>query len=315
MIWFLAGAMTLAALLYVARPLYSKAPIDLNPEAEVEDYANQIQELDAEIAREDGNRSELERAKIDLQRRLIKSGTGSINKNVGASAVLLSSLFVVFSFSAIGLYSVLGNPDMASKEAVQKTEMSVSRAISQNEEPQHENKMSLDQLVVQLEEKLRQDDRNPEGWMLYARSLMTLKRFDEALSAYNNVLILTDNNPNVLEEFESAKAFIEKAENLQFPSNATQTSPGPSAEDMKAAASMSDEDRQAMIQTMVDGLSAKLVDDPQNIDGWIRLLRARKVLQQDDEAMAEIERMKLALVDKPETVQMVLEASGWLITK
>ena len=130
------------------------------------------------------------------------------------------------------------------------------------------------------------------------------------------MLILTDNNPGVVEELESAKAFIDQANNMQ-PQNreAPVSSPGPSAEDVNAAASMNDEDRQAMIQNMVDGLSAKLVDDPQNIEGWTRLLRARKVLNQEDVATVEIERMKLVFEDQPETVETILNASGWLLTK
>lgn len=316
MIWLLAGAMALAALLYVTRPLYSKNTLDMKRDVEREDYALQIRKLDAEIERDDLTRPELERAKIDLQRRILKSGTGVKGKNDGASAVLLSSLFVIFSFATIGLYSVLGTPDMTANGTAQKTDMSVPRAVSQSGEPQHENKMSLDQLVVQLEDKLRKNDSNPEGWMLYARSLMTLKRFDEALVAYKNVLILTDNNPSVVEEFESAQAFIGQARNIGILNNEPRTAPpGPSADDMEAAASMSAEDRQAMIQNMVDGLSAKLVDDPQNTEGWIRLLRARKVLNQDDEARAEIERMQQAFNNDPETVTSVLNASGWPATK
>ncbi len=39
-----------------------------------------------------------------------------------------------------------------------------------------------------------------------------------------------------------------------------------------------------MIQGMVDGLAAKLKDDPKNIEGWARLIRSYVVLNQRDKA-------------------------------
>jgi cytochrome c-type biogenesis protein CcmH len=56
------------------------------------------------------------------------------------------------------------------------------------------------------------------------------------------------------------------------------TAPGPSSEDVKNAAEMSDEDRQSMIKTMVDRLAAKLKENPDDLAGWKRLLRAYQVM-------------------------------------
>jgi cytochrome c-type biogenesis protein CcmH len=47
---------------------------------------------------------------------------------------------------------------------------------------------------------------------------------------------------------------------------------------MKDAASMKPEDQQAMIRTMVDGLEEKLKSNAADLDGWLRLIRARTVL-------------------------------------
>ncbi|MGB0919746.1 MAG: c-type cytochrome biogenesis protein CcmI [Alphaproteobacteria bacterium] len=57
-------------------------------------------------------------------------------------------------------------------------------------------------------------------------------------------------------------------------------SPGPSADDVAAAADMSAEDRMAMIRGMVDGLAARLADQPDDLAGWQRLARARMVLRE-----------------------------------
>ena len=72
-------------------------------------------------------------------------------------------------------------------------------------------------------------------------------------------------------------------------------SPGPNREEMEAAAEMSAEDRAAMIRSMVERLAARLVDEPDDLQGWIRLERAYRVLgvtAKADEATKRIEALR-----------------------
>ncbi|MFV3127414.1 c-type cytochrome biogenesis protein CcmI [Niveispirillum sp. KHB5.9] len=59
--------------------------------------------------------------------------------------------------------------------------------------------------------------------------------------------------------------------------------PALSPEQMQAMAGMDEADQKATINAMVDGLQAKLKDNPGDVDGWLRLARAREV-QGDAEA-------------------------------
>lgn len=59
---------------------------------------------------------------------------------------------------------------------------------------------------------------------------------------------------------------------------------GPSAEDVKAAGQMNDEERAAMVRSMVDRLAARLAAQPDDRDGWLRLARAYDVLGEPDKA-------------------------------
>jgi cytochrome c-type biogenesis protein CcmH len=61
---------------------------------------------------------------------------------------------------------------------------------------------------------------------------------------------------------------------------------GPSEEDMAAAAQMSPEERQAFIESMVERLAAKMKENPDDLEGWIRLANAYGVLQKREEARA-----------------------------
>ncbi|AGB47250.1 cytochrome c-type biogenesis protein CcmI [Mesorhizobium australicum WSM2073] len=59
---------------------------------------------------------------------------------------------------------------------------------------------------------------------------------------------------------------------------------GPDAADVDAASSMSQQDREAMINTMVAGLDDKLRQNPRDPEGWMRLVRSYVVLGKADQA-------------------------------
>lgn len=76
--------------------------------------------------------------------------------------------------------------------------------------------------------------------------------------------------------------------------------PGPTAADIAAASEMSDDDRAAMIKSMVDRLARKLEDDPQDVAGWLRLARSYSVLDDADAARNALERARQAAAALPE---------------
>jgi len=60
--------------------------------------------------------------------------------------------------------------------------------------------------------------------------------------------------------------------------------PGPSSAQVAAAGKMSDADRQAMIHSMVNKLAGELKANPKDTGGWVRLMRARMVLGENQQA-------------------------------
>ncbi len=67
-----------------------------------------------------------------------------------------------------------------------------------------------------------------------------------------------------------------------------ETPSGPKQDDIEAASEMSEEDREAFIRTMVDGLEERLQDEPENLDGWLQLARSLMVLGEQDRALAAL---------------------------
>jgi cytochrome c-type biogenesis protein CcmH len=62
----------------------------------------------------------------------------------------------------------------------------------------------------------------------------------------------------------------------------------PSAEDIANAQTMSEADRGEMIRGMVASLDARLKDDPNNFEGWMRLVRSYALLKDKEKAEAAL---------------------------
>lgn len=83
---------------------------------------------------------------------------------------------------------------------------------------------------------------------------------------------------------------------------AENTSPGPSQEDIAAAQEMTPEEQQQMIMSMVNGLAERLEAEPNNPDGWARLMQAYMVLGREDDAKAAFEKASTVFADQPELI-------------
>lgn len=94
------------------------------------------------------------------------------------------------------------------------------------------------------------------------------------------------------------------------PSAETAAIPGPSAEDMRAAAEMAPKERQAMIQGMVQRLADRMAENPDDAEGWMRLGRAYGVLGEtakSAEAYGNVVRLR------PDDIQARLAYAGALL--
>jgi cytochrome c-type biogenesis protein CcmH len=74
---------------------------------------------------------------------------------------------------------------------------------------------------------------------------------------------------------------------------------GPSAGDVAAAAEMSAEDRQAMIEGMVTQLSERLATEGGDVEDWNRLIRSLTVLERLPEAQAIYDEAKVRFEGRP----------------
>lgn len=78
----------------------------------------------------------------------------------------------------------------------------------------------------------------------------------------------------------------------RLPEISTASIAGPTPQDVSAASQMSPDEREAMIEAMVSRLDQRLREAPSDRDGWVRLIRARRVLGQEAEAKDALARAK-----------------------
>ena len=82
---------------------------------------------------------------------------------------------------------------------------------------------------------------------------------------------------------------------------------GPSVEDVAAAGTMSEKDRDEMVRGMVARLANRLRENGSDVEGWQRLLRAYVVLGERDKAHEAAADAKRALASDPDKLRKIEE--------
>jgi cytochrome c-type biogenesis protein CcmH len=83
--------------------------------------------------------------------------------------------------------------------------------------------------------------------------------------------------------------------------------PGPSQQDVAAAANLTPQERSDMVRGMVERLAERLKRDGSDVEGWIRLVRAYTVLGERDKARDAASQARRALESEPDKVRRVDE--------
>ncbi|RUM26367.1 c-type cytochrome biogenesis protein CcmI [Rhizobium vallis] len=139
-----------------------------------------------------------------------------------------------------------------------------------------------------LEQSLTLEPDNPRARFYVALSMEQAGKPDEARRAFE---VLAKQSPADAPWLPLVNEHI--AMNGGAPANlgTDQAAPGnPTQEDVAAAENMNAGDRQQMIRGMVGSLDAKLSQDPNNFEGWMRLIRSYAVLNDKDRAAGALKR-------------------------
>ncbi|PDT21094.1 c-type cytochrome biogenesis protein CcmI [Rhizobium hidalgonense] len=145
-----------------------------------------------------------------------------------------------------------------------------------------------------LEQSLTLEPNNPRARFYVALSMEQAGRPDEARRAFE---ALAKQSPAEAPWLPLVNQHIAMNGGEPAAPDAEPAAPGnpsapgnPTQQDVAAAENMSTGDRQQMIRGMVESLDAKLSVDPNNFEGWMRLVRSYAVLNDKDRAAGALKR-------------------------
>jgi cytochrome c-type biogenesis protein CcmH len=147
-----------------------------------------------------------------------------------------------------------------------------------------------------LERALKLDQSLIEPRILLAIAKEQDGRFAEAIADWRALLASANGQAPwramVEVRIEAAEAHLSGKPAPEAAPSAVAGERGPPAGDMVAVQNMTPSERQAMIETMVQRLAARLDRDGSDLPGWLQLVRAYSVLDRKDDALKALERAK-----------------------
>lgn len=198
----------------------------------------------------------------------------------GSAKDRITGLFVLLMVPLFGLilYQNIGTPEAINMPVASPQQAAQQQPHSSGGQGQ------MDELITSLQQRMAENPDDPEGWLILGRSLKSMQRHQEALSALSNAYRLLPDNPLVMIELAEAKLFA-----------SGQTEIGPEARQLIDAALAIDPQMQKALW-LRGMVAAQDGDEAQAIELWQRLLGlldpasggAQSVQQQIEMAQARL---------------------------
>src|SRR3974390_3050556 len=147
-------------------------------------------------------------------------------------------------------------------------------------------------MVDGLAERLKMDGSDQEGWVRLVRAYGVLNDPDKKTPAIADARKALASDSDKLAKFEEGLATIESG----APPTDSATAPHTPAT-VTAQASIGDD---PSVRGMVDRLASRLKQDGSDVDGWIRLIRSYKVMNDDAAKSGAVADARKALSNDPE---------------
>jgi cytochrome c-type biogenesis protein CcmH len=195
--WVLGAALAAAALALVMRPLLSCGARERRTASEVNVsiHRDQLRELDADLAAGKLAREDHERARKELEARLLEDLAAPAERAAqrpgrGLALAIGAAIPVV----AVALYFVVGTPAVIDPEAEHTLRAK-----------------QIEAMVARLAARMRENPDDADGWKLLGRSYAVLGRYGEAVDAYAKAAQRAPRDPQLLADFADALAMARGA--------------------------------------------------------------------------------------------------------
>lgn len=333
-------------------------------------YKDQLAEIERDRGRGLLSEGESEAARAEIGRRILALKPAEAEPGGSAATATAAMLAILLlPVAAWALYWQLGSPALPDQPFAERSRAAPSLAARPGGH-------DIDDALARLGAHLKDHPDDLTGWLLLARSDLSLRRFQEAVDAYRHAVDLSGRRadivgdwgealvlaaggtvtPEARQAFEAGLGDKEAAPRSRYylalaqmqqgdvagalkgwrdlaaesPADAEwlpllrqriaeasaalkgpgrQAPPLPAAT-IDAASGASPQQRQAMINAMVEQLAARLQQQPADVAGWTRLGRSYMVLRQPAKAREAFARALQLKPDDPDLKQALEEASA-----
>ena len=192
--WITSGIILITAMILIIAQIIRKRANQSN-QYNIIIYQDQLKEIDLDINRGLLNATDGETLRTEIEKKIEKNSDyqASQTKNSSKSGIRrtgISKAIAIVSFmpfASYGLYAYLGSPESSDQPFANR----------QLESPAEKINGQMIELVAKLKGRLRQNPNELKGWILLGRSLVSLKRFDDASNAFKKAFRIAPNRSDI----------------------------------------------------------------------------------------------------------------------
>ncbi|HEX4583800.1 MAG TPA: c-type cytochrome biogenesis protein CcmI [Burkholderiaceae bacterium] len=175
-------------------------------------YRDQLRELNTDHVAGTINDEQLESGRRELERRLLQeiaqpdSGAG-VTRRAGLTAGAISAFVLVVP---IGMYLALGTPAAINPLSSESQASAAQGQGGSDNAPHPITPEQVQAMIDQLAKRLEENPGNGEGWAMLARSYSYLRKFPEAVKAYEKATQLLPNDSHLFADYADALAMTQE---------------------------------------------------------------------------------------------------------
>lgn len=192
--WLIGAGLAVAVLAWLLRPLLSRrhAAVPSHSAANVSIYRDQLRELGVDLAAGTLAREDYERARAELEARMLQDvAQPDVKPAAATGGHAVWALGAAVPVLAAAVYFAVGSPG----------------AIDRPPEPErHASAAQVAAMVERLAARLRENPEDVDGWRLLGRSYSVMGRFDAAADAYAKAAARAPRDAQLLADFADVLA-------------------------------------------------------------------------------------------------------------
>jgi cytochrome c-type biogenesis protein CcmH len=190
--WIVGAALAAGVAFVVIRPLLARRPYDdiSRRDANIAIYRDQLRELDADLKGGTLAQADYERARRELEARLLVDAAQEAPASAKRRPRLVWALGAAVPVVALAAYLAAGNPG----------------ALLWQPDPHAITTQQLEDMVGKLAARMQEHPEDVDGWKLLGRSYGALGRFPEAADAYAKAAVRSPRDAQLLADFADALA-------------------------------------------------------------------------------------------------------------